>query len=349
MGGVPDLRALRVGIVTPAPPRSWSGNRVTALRWARLLRSLGHEVAVEQEYRGQRWDAMVALHARRSFPSLQRFSRKRPSAAAVLALTGTDLYGDIRASAEARRSLELADRLVVLQPRGLLELPAPLRDKTSVIRQSATRAAGRFTPRKDAFEVCVLAHLRRVKDPFRAAAAARLLPRSSRIRILHLGAPLERGMEKRARAEDARNPRYRWMGCIPRWKALRVLARCRLLLVTSHLEGGANVVSEALAASVPVLSSRIDGSVGLLGGGYPGYFSVGGTRALARLLERAEAEPAFYAALRGWCERLRPLVDPARERRSWRELLRGLKVSPEGGSSRRRGDTASRPGMLLGG
>ncbi len=170
----------------------------------------------------------------------------------------------------------------------------------------------------------VLAHLRAVKDPLRAAAAARLLPPASRVLILHLGAALDAGLAKRARAEHARSARYRWLGDVPRGRAQRVLAGSRLLVLTSRLEGGANVVSEALAAAVPVLSSRIPGSIGILGPGYPGYFAVGDTPALARLLRRAETDAAFYEGLRQCCRRLRTIVDPARERRAWRSLLREL-------------------------
>ncbi len=63
-------------------------------------------------------------------------------------------------------------------------------------------------------------------------------------------------------------------------------------------EGGANVLSEALAASVPILATRIPGSVGILGPEYPGYFPVGDTEALAALLWRAETDRDFRAALR---------------------------------------------------
>jgi glycosyltransferase involved in cell wall biosynthesis len=130
-------------------------------------------------------------------------------------------------------------------------------------------------------------------------------------------------MEERARREMAANPRYRWFGDLPRWKALRLLARCRLLLVTSVSEGGANVVSEALACSVPVVSSDIPGSVGILGPDYPGYFPVGDAKALAGLLERV-ADDSFYRRLSDRCRALQPLVDPARERETWRALLQSL-------------------------
>ena len=169
-----------------------------------------------------------------------------------------------------------------------------------------------------------MGHLRRIKDPFRAALAARGLPEGSRLRILHVGRALEAKLAERARAEERRNPRYHWLGELPRRQALRVLARCRLLVLTSLSEGGANVISEALAQRVPVLTTRIAGSLGLLGARYPGTFPVGDTAALRALLERAERDPRFYGRLASWCRRLRPLVRPARERAAWARLLREL-------------------------
>ena len=102
----------------------------------------------------------------------------------------------------------------------------------------------------------------------------------------------------------ADNPRYHWLGERPRWQALRVLARSRVLVLSSRTEGGANVLSEALAFGVPIVASRIAGSMGLLGEDYPGYFPVEGTTALARLLRKVEQDPHFYQALSVWCTRL---------------------------------------------
>ena len=317
---------MRIVVVTPAPPGARTGNRVTALRWARILRGLGHRVTVAARYAGQPCDLLVALHARRSFPSIAAYRRRRPRAPVVVALTGTDLYHDLRSSAWARRALEMATRIVVLQPMAIAALPARSRRKVRVIVQSAVAPRRRPRRRKDAFEVCVLSHLRAVKDPFRAAAAARLLPPSSRIRIDHVGAAIEPGTASRARAEHRRTPRYRWIGERPHAEALKILARSRLLCLTSKLEGGANVVSEAAAAGVPVLSSRIDGSVGLLGSRYPGYFPVGDTHALATLLLRAETDPGFYAKLRRGVRRLARLVRPAHERAAWASLLADLRL-----------------------
>ena len=170
---------MTICMITPAPARSRRGNRWTALRWARILRGLGHRVVIEEEYNGRRCDLLVALHARRSFPSIERFRGEHPDSTLLVALTGTDLYGDIRNDAEARRSLEMASRLIVLQPLGIEEVPERLHERVRVIVQSAEKPRGVFHPRKNVFAVCVLGHLRPVKDPFRAALASRLLPGSS--------------------------------------------------------------------------------------------------------------------------------------------------------------------------
>jgi glycosyltransferase involved in cell wall biosynthesis len=122
----------------------------------------------------------------------------------------------------------------------------------------------------------------------------------------------------------AQDSRYRWIGEVPRWQARRILARSRLLVLSSRMEGGANVISEALVDGVPVVASRIPGSEGMLGERYPGFFPVGDTRALGRLLLRAASEPEFYNQLKRWCDRLAPLFEPARERETWKRLLREL-------------------------
>ena len=315
---------MKICLITPAPTYSRKGNRVTALRWARILRELGHRVVIMEEYQGERCDVLVALHARRSHASIARFHYKHPELPLILALTGTDLYGDIHTDASAQESLEMANRFILLQPAGIEELSEYLRHKAWVIYQSITAPPGRFIPKKNIFELCVLGHLRPVKDPFRAAMAVRKLPPSSRIQVVHVGGALTDDMRVQADAEAAANPRYRWLGELPRWRALRVLARSRVLVLTSQMEGGANVVCEAIACSVPVISSRISGSIGLLGRDYPGYFPVGDTQALTDLLIRVETDTAFYDTLKMCCEQLKPIVDPDHERQSWKRLLQDL-------------------------
>jgi putative glycosyltransferase (TIGR04348 family) len=298
-----------------------------------MLGGLGHSVVVASEYGGRPCDVLVALHARKSAPSVERFHDEHPDRPIVLALTGTDLYDEIRTSPDARRSLELATRLIVLQPAGLAELSEALRTKARVIIQSAERPLRPAAPNRSIFQVCVLAHLRPVKDPLRTAFAVRLLPSSSKIQVVHLGNALEETLADEARKEMAINPRYRWLGERPRAEALRVLASSRLMVLTSRLEGGANAVSEAIACSVPVISSRISGSIGLLGEEYPGYFPVGDTQALSDLLRLAETDAGFYESLTCWCERHAALFDPADERRAWHDLLNELGGGTSGISS----------------
>jgi putative glycosyltransferase (TIGR04348 family) len=313
---------MTIRIVTPAGPEDRNGNSITALRWARILKRLGHRVVVAREYNGELCDLLIALHARKSAPSIRRFKKLHPDKALVLALTGTDLYRDIRTNAAARRSLELATRLVVLQSMGLKELPRRLRRKTRVIYQSASRVQGR-TPQNNGFVVSVIGHLRPVKDPLRTAVAVRRL-NHSRVRVVQAGRALDRGLERRARAEMARNPHYRWIGELPHWKTRRLLASSHLLSLTSVMEGSANVLSEAIASSVPVVASKISGLIGTLGENYPGYFRVGDTEGLARLLKRVESDKRFYRELKTRGARLKPLVHPKRERAAWKALVAEL-------------------------
>ena len=314
---------MKIVIITPARARSRSGNRNTAARWAHLLRDLGHRVTVQVAWDGAPADVMIALHARRSHDSIVRFRRAHPESTLVLALTGTDLYRDIRSDAGAQESMRLADRMVVLQAEGLKELAARLRRKTHVIYQS-THKSLRREPLASCFEVVVSGHLREEKDPFRAAAAARHLPTSSRIRVTHLGAAMSPAMAAEARSWMRHEPRYRWLRERPHGEALRILARARLMVISSRIEGGANVVTEALALGVPVIASRIPGNLGMLGRDYAGYYRLEDERALARMLARAEKDPAFYRRLALQCAARRPLVSRAREKRGLRKLLDGL-------------------------
>src|SRR5882762_2993172 len=127
---------MRIGIVTPAPPDSRYGNRITALRWARILRRLGNRVSILQTYVGESCDLLVALHARRSHSSIIKFRRHYPEAPLIVALTGTDLYRDVQTNTQAQQSLEIATRIIVLQPKATETLRPDLRGKTRVIYQS---------------------------------------------------------------------------------------------------------------------------------------------------------------------------------------------------------------------
>jgi glycosyltransferase involved in cell wall biosynthesis len=225
----------------------------------------------------------------------------------------------------------------VLQPKAIEELRPSWRVKTRVIYQSvengtelpgnhcgkssSTRTRNREAKSNDTFDVCVIGHLRAVKDPLRTAMAARSLPDSSSIRVVQVGGAMTSAMAAKARKEMTANRRYQWLGEQPRSRVRRILENSSLCVLSSRMEGGANVLSEAIVASVPILASRIDGNVGILGADYPGYFEVGDTSQLARLLTRAETSPEYLAELRTWTKSLAPLANPAREEKAWSDLI----------------------------
>lgn len=261
---------------------------------------------------------MLALHARRSYPSIKNCSREK---LLVVALTGTDVYRDIHVSPEARESLELAHRLIVLQPRAADELPARLRRKVRVVVQSSSTRL-RHKPVKAKFRVCVIGHLREEKDPTRTLAALSHVADED-IQVIHLGAALDPALAAQAQAGMRRDARYRWLGSVPHARALAWLASSHVMVISSRMEGGANVVCEALRIGVPILASRIPGNVGLLGAGYAGYFPVEDDKSLARLMERTAKDKKFYRRLKGQVLKLRHRVAPQSEARALLAALRG--------------------------
>ena len=313
----------RIALVTPAGPTRRTGNRISGNRWARILRASGHRVIALDRYERERCDLLIALHARRSHDSIRRFRDLHPDRPIVVVLTGTDLYRDIHVDADSQESLRLATRLVVLQRKGLDELSPELHDKTCVIYQSAPARPGRPGDRRRQFTVTAVGHMRPEKDPFRTAMAVRSLPRTSRIQVVHIGAAFGDNFLRRAEREAERNPRYRWLGDLPHWKTRQLLANSHLTSITSRMEGSSNVLCEALASGVPVAASRISGLMGTLGDDYPGYFDLGDTAGLKRLLIRAENDPPFYASLAWHCAEVAPLVSPEREISAWQQLVHG--------------------------
>ncbi|HUL40562.1 MAG TPA: selenoneine biosynthesis selenosugar synthase SenB [Burkholderiales bacterium] len=315
---------MNIVIVTPAAAPTLSGNLNTAQRWARLLKHIGHQVEIESEWDGAPADLMIALHAGKSYGSIQRFATLVPRRPLIVCLTGTDLYRDLRTDSSAQNSLELATRLVVLQEMALKELPADMRHKTHVIYQSA-KPIPPVAPLKSQFEISVIGHLREEKDPFRCAMALRYLPPTSRIRVCHMGRAMSAEMNDQARQWMAREPRYRWTGEIQHREVRRRLARSRAMVISSLMEGGANVISEALVTNVPVIASRVPGNIGMLGEKYNGYFTAGDERELAALLLWLESNHDFRTALKNQCRKRVPLVLEKCESKGLEALLADIK------------------------
>lgn len=314
-------------LVTPYLAAANNGNWRTAARWARLLAPAWRVIlqGTDQPVTGGRRDdaeVLVALHARRSRAAIAAWRALQPARALVVALTGTDLYRDVpEGDAAACASLVDADRLIVLQEAARAALPASARAKADVVFQSA-RALAPWPRKRSGVLHCVLvAHLRPEKDPATVFAAWRRLPPELPITLTIIGAALDPALGDAARDLAAIDSRVQWSGPRPHPWTRQAIKRAHLLLCPSRMEGGANVVVEAVTAGTPVLASRVPGNVGMLGPDYPGYFPVGDSGALAQLLTRLLAEPPRYAALNAACARRAPLFTPDAERAGLRSAI----------------------------
>ena len=311
--------------MTPALAKANNGNWQTARRWAQML-ARHYRVRVVSEWTGAELadhgdQLMIALHARRSAASVAAWHAQRPGQPLVLVLTGTDLYRDINHDAQAQRSLELAQQLVVLNERGLHSLPAEHRSKGVVCLQSTPARQPVVDKTGRHLRALMVGHLRDEKSPQTYFAAVRLLAGRSDILLDHIGDGLDPLLADEARSLMAMQPRYRWLGGLPHAVTRTRIQAAHLLVHASRMEGGAHVVTEAITSGTPVLASRIDGNLGLLGSDYSGVFDWGDGPALAALLQRCRDDAAMLPALQQQCEQRAPLFEPTREKQTLLGLL----------------------------
>ena len=313
-------------IVTPALADANNGNWQTAQRWAHLL-APAYRVRLAASWSGGDEAALIALHARRSAPSVACWQAQRPGAPLLVVLTGTDLYRDIAQDASAQASLQAAQRLVVLTTLGAQALPPAMRAKTRVLLQSCS-AYQPLAKTSRHLRALMVGHLRDEKSPQTYFDAAGLLasPPHTRPDILldHVGNALDPALGATAAALSSTCPNYRWLGGLHHVAARRRIQAAHVLVHPSRMEGGAHVVTEALRSGTAVLASRIDGNVGLLGEGYAGYFALGDAAGLATLLQRLRDEPAMLAHLQAQCAARAPLFAPAQEQATLQAVLAEL-------------------------
>lgn len=312
-----------IEIVTPAPPGSLHGNRMTAMRWQAFLKNLGYVSKVTESWSSGDAGLLIALHAYRSHQSILQFKKQYPDKPVVLVLTGTDLYRDMAIHDEVLQSMDLADALVVLQSCALDSIPPNLRHKAEVIYQSV-EVGVHSQNTGSGFQVAVIGHLREEKDPFCIARSLLLTHDDSQAHVLHMGKAMNTEMERAAKDYSDKLDRYRWMGELSHQETMRILSESHLMVISSRMEGGAHAVSEAIALGIPVIASDIAGNRGLLGDDYPGYYPVADEAALADLLYRAETDTHFYALLKKHIEVRKNLISPECEQESIQELLNKL-------------------------
>jgi putative glycosyltransferase (TIGR04348 family) len=306
-----------VVIISPALQDANNGNWQTARRWAQML-STAHRTRIIKAWKPDADsncasdEIMLALHARRSAASIAAWARQRGRRSLIVALTGTDLYRDIAVDTQAQQSLDVAGQLIVLQELGIQSLPAQHHAKTKVVFQSTT---SRNTLAKTSrhLNAVMVGHLRDEKMPQTLFEAALLLREEPLIRITHIGAGLDEKLAQDAIKTEALSAGYIWARGLKHAQTRQKIQRAHVLVHTSKMEGGAHVVMEAVCSGTPVLASRMDGNVGMLGSGYDGYFPVGDSQALATLLRRCKNERAFLDHLKQQCDRRAPLFAPASE------------------------------------
>ena len=297
---------MRIAIFSKATRETRSGNWVTASRWKKLLRSAKHRVSIlhdEHEVETCEADLLIGLHARRSGKALRIFKRINPCGSTIVALTGTDIYRDlsptrIRKSTTAIRSLNECDQIILLQPLMAKRLRAAWRQKSSVVLMDAANVNA--PTRRDwssPLNACVVGHLRYEKDPLRAAMAVRTLPRDVAIEITHAGRALTDSFQHRADRELHQNANWNWLGSVEHTEVQQLMRTSDVLINSSRAEGAPNVLFEAISWRLPIIASKIDGHVGVLGSGYRGYFKVGDTNGLQKLLVRCATDESFYRQL----------------------------------------------------
>jgi glycosyltransferase involved in cell wall biosynthesis len=227
-------------------------------------------------------------------------------------------------SREAIDSLDAATRIVALQDEAPHSLEPRWRRKCDVIYQSALPLTPATAKPRDSLDVVVVGHLRAEKDPATVFGAMERMPAAMPVRVRHIGDALDAELGRAAHALEVKDSRYRFLGGLPHGLARSAIKRAHVLLHPSILEGGANVIAEALTSGTPVVASRMAGNVGMLGRDYPGYFPVGDASALAACLVRCWEDRTFAASLRKASRARSRLFQPRAEAEAVRRLVSRL-------------------------
>jgi putative glycosyltransferase (TIGR04348 family) len=325
-------------IISPSLAKANNGNWRSAHRWSNFLRSAYRVSCATQ------WPAltthkdgassntstfespalMIALHARRSAQAVAAYASCFPQRPIILVLTGTDLYRDIVTDTDAQRSLQLATKLVVLQPAAIANLSAELQSKTQIIYQSSasnfSMLESRVPNRRRYFTAIMIGHLRAEKRPLDFMQAAALVTTPT-VRLIQVGSAIDTKFGEQAQRTQMTVMRYQWLGGLPHPATQRWLKRSDLLVICSEMEGGANVIVEAVTKGVPVIASNIPGNRGMLGEEYAGYFALGNVVDLAAMIERCANDRQFYSVLKKQCAERAALFAPELEQAAVRRLV----------------------------
>ena len=311
---------MKVCVASPYPLDHLKGNSVTTRRIVSILRERGVEARESDGWDGGEADVLIALHAVKGADAVFEYQSANPKGRVAVLMTGTDLYEDFAKGSEVgERVLDQADAIVVVQEAAIERLPQRVRKKAVVIPASLDEVSVKASPGGGGpFVISVVGHPRPVKRPFLTIEAVAKHPEWQEVEVWQIGEALDEESRVRAEQWEREDDRYRWFGAVARKRALDLCAKSSLTVNSSLLEGGANAVLEAMTMGVPVLASRIEGNVGLLGEDYSGYFDEGRLEERISEVLEGRVDPADWVTE---AKRRLPLFSRAREGTSWLDLL----------------------------
>jgi len=311
-------------IHSPYPRQRSQGNAVTAERMRKLLQSGGLNAAIHE--RGDismTAKCLIALNARKSAGEIFDFRRRLPESSIVALLTGTDVnHSEMEQfGSDTLKALELSDRIVSLHEGFSHRLPDDLLIKTKVIYPSVQLAEDINHRPSEPWKVIIAGNFREEKNPDLMMQAVSKLTNSP----LHLhayggGGDYQAKLERTAK----KYAQFHFHGVQEHDALLADMQSARVLLNTSTEEGGANAICEAVSLGLPVIASKIDGNVGMLGADYAGFFTSGDVDSLIDILVRVAEDINFYQTLKRQVTERAPFFSYQREMEEWTALVRQM-------------------------
>ena len=308
---------MKICVASPYPLTDLKGNSVSTKRIVGILNESGYQARGSHGFDGESADVLISLHSYKGTQAVDDFRRQFPGGKVIVLITGTDLYVDLP-EGRGISTLEKADVIVLPYEEARGEILKDFEDKLYVVPSSLTIPEIEATPQSDQFVITIVGHLRPVKRPFLTIEAVAAHPEWGNIEVRQLGEALDEKSADTACDWEEKDTRYQWLGALPREESLAICAGSSLTVNSSRSEAAANAVLEAMTLGVPILASRIEGNIGLLGVDYPGYFE--GNFLEPKLAEVITGEYDLSEWVTHAKKRL-PIFSRESERSAWDELL----------------------------
>ena len=296
---------MRICVASPYPLSDLKGNSVTTCRIVELLNELGYLARGSHGFDGDPTDVLISLHSHKGAPAVDEFQRQFPEGKVIVLITGTDLYDDLP-QGRGMTTLHQADAIAIPYREARGGVLQEFDDQIHVVPSSLVIPEIEAKPEPDQFLITIVGHLRPVKRSFLTVEAVAAHPEWENVTVRQLGEALDQESLKTACDWEEKDRRYQWLGALPREESLALCARSSLTVNSSLSEAAPNALLEAMTLGVPILSSKIEGNIGLLGEDYPGYFDgdslesklaeiISGKHDLAAWVAHAKARLAIFS------------------------------------------------------